>query len=885
MATVDEMQIRVGAIVTDAITNLRQVQTAMAETGTIAKEQTLKVDALGASFKGLSRNIVGIAAAATFVGVIDFLKNSAQIASTTNAQFAIMQQTMENVTGATVSDTEALKNQISQLGMHTNFMAAELIPSFDRLFEVTRNTSESMSLLSVAEDVAASKHVPLMQASQALAKAQDGIMFSLNRLAPETKDRANWLEILTKETKGAAEAAANLDPWKSMQVAFQNIELAAGNALLPTMQNLAKWFVSVVPAIQNFFKQLGDPTTAVGQEFKFMSDIIVGLFKFVIDHLGIITALGAAWLAVASAMKIATTAQWLLDVAMDANPVGAATLAIMGLVGAFILLNQAMGNTQSEFKGVPQSVQDKADAASAAAYNADLKAGGTGLSATTAAQKARDAIINTYKKAHPTDGSGGTDTTNGYDTYTQKLIKQLEAEQLQNKKDMAAYLKSLKANSGSTTGSSSSSSNSAENTLLKSINTIHQNIIDAQTKYNNDLSALETKYAAQIVSIQKDFSNKLLDVINQSKALLTDAFNSAASIDVGSIFAASFSSGTLSNTIYNQVKDGISVAVSWWGTASGGNGVSGLIQSLTDKLNASTKLAADTGALAGQGFSQNFIDQIVSQGTDLGDQMAQAILAASPDQQAALKQLYAANEQEALHGVDTVATALYTQQGLATEALKTLYAQTETDFADALSSAQDTFNSDSAALFATLTDSLDKAQSDLTSALQTAADSMGVSVSTVAAKYSGQVDIIQGAITSVKTQAKTALDDAQSWANDLASSAFSDTLKSVEDQAAQTITKLQAAVDSLSTAKAALGVSDTSGSGAATVDTSYAASASALNALETGGVNSLSAGQKLTLNIQNNFTGVDSTAVAAKTVTDQIALNTPVLLNKYLGIS
>jgi hypothetical protein len=778
MATVDEMQIKVSALVTDAIANLQKVQSAIKETGAVAETQSTKINKTTEGFAGYAKSMVKAFAA---VEIVNFLKQSAAAASNTNAQFAIFAQTMHNITGATTEQSQAMAQQITQLGLHTNFMAADLIPSFDRLYEVTRNASESINMLSIAEDVAASKHVPLMQATQALAKAQDGIMFSLNRLAPETKDRANWLEILTQETKGAAEAAAKLDPYKSMQVAFQNIQIAVGQALLPALQKFADWMVNVVPVVQNFFKQLSDPTTKVGKQFQWLLDTIIAVIQFVLHNIKLIAELAVAYGVLTTAIKVATTAQWLLDAAMGANPIGAVTLAVLGLVAALGLLSQA-GAAENASKAVTGAARNAQDSAMQQANALGL---GNRLQST--------------KSINQHHGISSGSTTGGYDSYTAQQIKQLEKERLASIAEMKAYQKSM-------SGTTSTKAANAEKSLLNSLDKIHQNILDAKKKYFDDLKKLETDYSAKIVSIQQDFAKKLLDVINQSKALLTDAFQQAAGIDVGAMFAASFSSSNLSSVVTKQVKDGLTVAVSWWGTPANGSGISGLIQTMTDKLNASTKLAQDTGALAGQGFSQNFIDQIVSQGTDLGDKMAQAILAASPDQQAALKELYAANEQIALHGVDTIATQLYNQQGLATEALKTLYAQTETDFATALKDAQDQFNSDSADLYNTLVDSLDKAQQDLTDALKTAADAMGISVTAVATKYSGQVDVIKTAITDVKTQAKEALDNAQSWAKDLATSAFNDTLTYVQDHAANTITALKAAVDELNNARAALGV-------------------------------------------------------------------------------
>jgi hypothetical protein len=69
---------------------------------------------------------------------------------------------------------------------------------------------------------------------------------------------------LEKTFAGAATAAANLDPYQRMNVAFGEIQESVGVALMPVLNDFADYLVDSVPKIQNFFAELNDPTTELG---------------------------------------------------------------------------------------------------------------------------------------------------------------------------------------------------------------------------------------------------------------------------------------------------------------------------------------------------------------------------------------------------------------------------------------------------------------------------------------------------------------------------------------------------------------------------------------------------------------------------------------------
>jgi len=105
---------------------------------------------------------------------------------------------------------------------------------------------------------------------------------------------------------------------------------------------------------------------------------------------------------------------------------------------------------------------------------------------------------------------------------------------------------------------------------------------------------------------------------------------------------------------------------------------------MTAKLDASKGLLSKSADLASQGFTQTFIEQIVSAGVETGNELAGAILESTPETQENLRALFEALETESATGMDSLAAEIYEKQGLATAALEQLYATTQSDLSDAL---------------------------------------------------------------------------------------------------------------------------------------------------------------------------------------------------------
>jgi hypothetical protein len=173
---------------------------------------------------------------------------------------------------------------------------------------------------------------------------------------------------------------------------------------------------------------------------------------------------------------------------------------------------------------------------------------------------------------------------------------------------------------------------------------------------NSALTQAAEDNARQVASINKNFSDRLADIVASSIARLRDAFRAAVQTNVADIFNAEET----------------------------GKSVDKLVNTLRDRLAASQRLLQNSAALSSAGFSQTFIEQVVGAGLTAGNELAEAVLNATPETQSELQNLFGALEKESETGMDALSQTIYDGAGLATEALRTLYSDTLTEQTQAL---------------------------------------------------------------------------------------------------------------------------------------------------------------------------------------------------------
>jgi hypothetical protein len=213
----------------------------------------------------------GMRSAFAAIGVgfsLNFLKN--ELAEAGKAAVAeaksmeILSIAMKNTGAATGSTVKEAEASIKKMSLQSAVADDKLRPAFQKLFIATKSVTESNKLLQVALDTSAATGKDLDAVTQAMARSLEGSDTALNKLVPSLAGVDDPLKALGETFKGAATAAADLDPYQRMNVAFGEIQESVGSAMMPVLNDFATYLVDSVPKIQAFFTELGDPTTELG---------------------------------------------------------------------------------------------------------------------------------------------------------------------------------------------------------------------------------------------------------------------------------------------------------------------------------------------------------------------------------------------------------------------------------------------------------------------------------------------------------------------------------------------------------------------------------------------------------------------------------------------
>jgi hypothetical protein len=244
--------------------------------------------------------------------------------------------------------------------------------------------------------------------------------------------------------------------------------------------------------------------------------------------------------------------------------------------------------------------------------------------------------------------------------------------------------------------------------------------IAAQERYEETLANIEENYIAKKLDLQETYENKVTDLkasaAEKTADLLKNANEKQLSIVQQSI-------DRLRNAFAS--KTGFSIAESFSG---GAQNADKLIADLKGKLEAIKNLQANAAQLAGLGYSQVFIEEIVKQGPEAGNKIAEALKAASPDATKELQSLYGQVEDVSNNGLDALAQSMNSGGKLATQELMNAYKQVSVDLGESLAKtnedltknladAQTAFNKAMTDNEAARTDALDKASAQLQKAL------------------------------------------------------------------------------------------------------------------------------------------------------------------------
>jgi hypothetical protein len=387
---VSNVVIRIGAETASAVSSIKNVDRALGETQTSGQKMHSAITS------------AAIPAAAALTALTAAGISSAKAAAEDQASRQLLDSQLKRSLGATEDVTKANEDWIDSMSRTVAVADDELRPALAGAVRATGDLHQAQQLLKTALDVSAATGKPLGSVVTALGKAYNGSASSLKRLVPSLSDAAiksgDYARIqaeLNKQVGGAAKGQAQTaaGQYKAMGIAIHELQESIGMALLPVLQELIPVMTHVVGLFQGHSGVIVAVAGAVGvfavailaanaalgayATIQSVAAVAQDLLNSSMVRSAVIIArntvltvvYGARQIAVAAATKAWAIAQWLLNAAMSANPIGLAIIAVAALTAAIVIAYKH----SATFRAIVQS------AFSVARQNAVLLLGPLGL--------------------------------------------------------------------------------------------------------------------------------------------------------------------------------------------------------------------------------------------------------------------------------------------------------------------------------------------------------------------------------------------------------------------------------------------------------------------------------------------------------------------------
>jgi hypothetical protein len=696
-----------------------------------AKAQESKFSALKSTMLGVfAGNLMAQGAEMLATGLHDAVKAIEDTQVATEQLSTAMNNAKQN-TAANREEVTKTSEKMGALG----FSVADSEKALTKLVTATGSTEKATGMMAMAADLARYKHESLAEASATLvkgtlgnAKAFKEFGIVLDSHLPKNQAIAKAMDELNGKIGGQAVGYTHTfaGEMEILKAKFDDVAVKVGAVVMPILTKLMDIIVKVVipyitklyeVTIGTWIKQLINLWNTHEGLRKTIVEVLeivikaygylIGIIAKVVDTVAKIPVLGAPFKALGKGIDEA------------ALSVGKFAGSLDGLANKKITL-PTLGDALKTSGGT--------SAGGDTGVTGGLGAAGDVNKVATAAQKALDAR-NAKIKTLNDEALKLEDDMNT--VLLDRQSKMADAQKTLGEKKLAAQVK-YDDTVASIQQTFTDKTQAAQDAFNSSVE-------QAQTSHAQNKLAIEQQYADKALQIEKTATDKKASIVMQSIDLMTNAFESATKVDLGKLFTA------------------------------GGATAAGLQDQLKAQLAAVLQLQKDAGLLAAQGYNQSFIDEVISQGPQQGDALAQAVLTATPDTQASIRDLYKQINSTSQEGVTQLATQMNDGVNFANQKLAQQFKQVGVDLqlnltdnsaqlASALNKNNDTFNAamikaqdtlDKATAAATDARdlALNKAQETLTASLTTAQDAFDKSVKAISDSTMKQLDALMAKLT------------------------------------------------------------------------------------------------------------------------------------------
>lgn len=215
--------------------------------------------------KSLKSSLGAIGLATSLAGVVGQLNAMGKAAVADAKSQALLANAMRNTIGASNAQIATTESAIQNFSTLYAVLDDQIRPAMSQFVRVTGDAEKATKLTDLALNVAAGTGRDLGSVTIALSKAYQGNTASLGRLGINVKGLKDPLGALEKQFAGAAQTAANVDPYKRMEVALDNAQETIGAALIPAMNALADVITS---------QAFSDGIEGIASDF---GDLVLGL--------------------------------------------------------------------------------------------------------------------------------------------------------------------------------------------------------------------------------------------------------------------------------------------------------------------------------------------------------------------------------------------------------------------------------------------------------------------------------------------------------------------------------------------------------------------------------------------------------------------------------
>lgn len=194
--------------------------------------------------KSAKTAFASIGAGLSFALIVRELGDATKAAVEDAKAQALLAKQLETTTGANKDQIKSVENSISKWQVQTGILDDELRPAYATLIRSTGDVTSANKLMAIALDASAATGKSLESVTLAMGKSFNGSDTALIKLMPSLKGSKDAINDLAAATKGAAETAANNDPYLRMTAIFATLQEKVGVALLPALNKLSTWLAS-----------------------------------------------------------------------------------------------------------------------------------------------------------------------------------------------------------------------------------------------------------------------------------------------------------------------------------------------------------------------------------------------------------------------------------------------------------------------------------------------------------------------------------------------------------------------------------------------------------------------------------------------------------------